>query len=199
MKVSILFIVLFSACVSSSKTALHYPVDTPNHTISVKAVDLGKDLHGKLEIAINLINSEVFYGPTCTQLKFVHDDITTPQVFVYDTDVDFSTYNCFLPWAAISSDRTYGKINLCGKRINPADWPHALDPDVYLMVHNLSKILGLTKTRTRHFGEYFAVASYTSNDSEVMKGQDFSSTRNKSLLFRFSDGEKAALRARYCY
>lgn len=96
--------------------------------------------------------------------------------------------SCREPYAAVHKQGKYGIINFCGKRIHDAFWRHALDPDIYLSLHNIVKVLGLPNTVS-----YRGVSSYSANDRRMRADRP-----GYSFLFRFKAEEKRALIKRYC-
>lgn len=193
MKYIVMISVLLFSCSRSGPVRLQHPVKAHGNKIVVSGAGVNDNLRDKLRYSVNQINEEVFDNPRCPKLELItqeEGEIKLAQIFVYDSGaVAFGgKFGCDAPWAAVARNGGHGKINLCEKRINPAEWTHALDPEVYVIIHNLSRLLGLPPTTSMG-----AVASYTANDRHVMTRRE-----DTPMLFRYSDREKTALRGKYC-
>lgn len=166
------------------------------YDIVIQTRNLTIPMHKAAITAAGILDKEVFRGhkgcPKVHVSRFLGKTrIPQDGINIYDhkNNVVWPTLNnCRQPYAAISKDRKTAVINLCRQRITDAVWSHALDPDVYLIMHNIAKILGLQETVSRR-----GVASYTANDRRVRAER-----LGYSFMFRFRASEKKALRKHYC-
>jgi len=186
---------LISCHTMSNKTRLGPAVDSRDHNINIWTHNLSSKMYSAVEYSAKIIREEVFADDSSCPTIVVRQDNTDefrPSINIYDsTDAPGMHFNaCAAPYAAVAKNGSKAVINLCGQRL-VSWWAHALDPDIYLVTHNLARVLGLPKTST-----VAKATSYTANDRAVRTAFSFN---NRGLMFRFNQREVAALRSRYCF
>jgi len=141
------------------------------------------ELHAVYQAA-NILAKEL----GCEQ-DIVHDGpTTTPGIHIHSDPMAIGAgFNrCSLPYVVATKNGRRAHINLCQQTINPATWPHAVRPRVYLLLNLMSRALGLPATTAKR-----ATSSWSANDPGVRFAA-------KPLAFSFTQAERAVLRRHYC-
>ena len=174
-------------CTPRGPIELVYPIAPEEKRDIMVRAEVDSDLMEKVEYSLGIINKEVFDDPSCPHLQMAGAGEPV-DIYLYDDEV-VGPYSCDRIWAAVSKDHSYAKVNFCGLRMEWWGWQHALDPDIYMVTHNIAKVMGLPLSVSRG-----RAASYTANDQRLRSWDE----KRGSVMFRFLDAEVTALRKQYC-
>lgn len=174
-------------------------VDASQNSIKIWTHNLSPKMHDAVKYTAKILREDVFDNKgTCPSIVVNKENTNTMRsgINVYNDRVAPGSHfnGCRAPYAAMTRNSDKAIVNLCSIRINPAVWTHALDPDIYLTTNLISRSMGLPPTVSNPNGS----ASYTANDRNVMTARNLWGDGRPGIFFRFSEGEKKALRARYC-